>query len=518
MRYKTSLLASILILGSLLIVSLFVMAKAFTSPTETEIKKPVTLLDYQQEGKFDYLVYAKPSYLYGTSQTGQTIPQIPIQFIDSFDMSFTYQSAKQTPRDAEVAAVLENPGVWQKTVALVPKAMHTGDFTLTFSIDLKSFQDMADIIEKELGNTASSHNITIIATVSSVDTDSSQISEDFTQVLPIKLSKSFIKLGEDLIYRRGDTVGKFDYTVQLGPNTLFGPISLGPPSASANPTPKTLGTGDIIISKLVDRMDVSFSYHLEASKTIKQQDEEVEIEATAENPGKWSKTVVLIPSTNKSGDFTITFPLDLNRFNEIFDTIQKETGISASAYNLTIGAKVHTIAQTDFGMIDKTLTQSMTTNLREDVLAWTGDLKTSEPGSIKTTEIILKQKQYLGLSVFRARILWASVAGIVFALLMFSLVLYARRRGEKPTQIERKAQQAKRKYKDLIVETKDLPVVRPDEMVILLDSLEELIKAAQGLLKPVLHFADGQKHVYCVIDDTTRYQYVSQLAESTPSY
>ena len=95
--------------------------------------------------------------------------------------------------------------------------------------------------------------------------------------------------------------------MRLKPNTLFDTTTLKPPSVTS--TPKTLGPGDTIFSKLVDGMNVSFSYHLEASKPIRQLEEEVEIEATIEDPGKWSKTIVLVPLTKKSGNFTTTFPL-----------------------------------------------------------------------------------------------------------------------------------------------------------------------------------------------------------------
>lgn len=248
---------------------------------------------------------------------------------------------------------------------------------------------------------------------------------------------------------------------------------------------------------------------------IKQLDEELEIDAIVENPEKWSKTIALIPLTKKSGDFTITFPLDLNQFTEIFDIIQKETGVPASALDLTIRAKVHTIAQTDFGTIDEDFTQSIKTDLRQGFVAWDGDLEESLPGSIKTTEVIQKQERYLGLPVTQVRILFAAVAGIIFILFMFSLFMYFRSRPEKLAEIEKRAQQAAKKYKDIIVEIKELPEVKAGETVISLDSLDALVKTAQGLLKPVLHRAEKEMHIYCLLDASVRYQYL--LSEETPS-
>ena len=506
MKISLLVVSFVLLVGSIVGVS-----KAFALPTE--IEEQVTLLEYQHEGTFDYLVYLKSSYLYGTSQPPQTISQFPIKLIDSFEMSFIYQSAEQVSQEVEVNAVLENAGVWQKTIVLVPKTSKRGDFSLSFPIDLQYFQELGQTINEEIGISASSHDITIKASIYSGEADFGQVSEGFSQALCIKLSKSFIEISEDLIRRHGDSVGKFDYTVHLKPNTLFDATTLKPPSVTS--TPKTMGPGDTIFSKLVDGMNVSFSYHLEASKPIRQLEEEVEIEATIEDPGKWSKTIVLVPVTKKSGDFTTTFPLDLDRFTEISDTVQQETGVSASAYNLTIKANVHVTGQTDFGTIDEDFTQSMKTDLREGILAWDGDLEKSQSGSIQTTEIIRNQEKYLGLPVTGVRILSSTVTGIIFILFVFSLLIYFRPELERPTEIERKAQRAGKKYKDIIVEIKELPGVKPGETVISLDSLDDLVKAAQGLLKPVLHKAEKERHTYCVLDASTRYEYL--LAEEPPS-
>ncbi|GAI80127.1 unnamed protein product, partial [marine sediment metagenome] len=236
---------SLLVVSFVLLVgSIFGVSKAFALPTE--IEEQVTLLDYQHEGTFDYLVYLKPSYLYGTSQPPQTISQFPIKLIDSFEMSFIYQSAEQVSQEVEVNAVLENAGVWQKTIVLVPKTSKRGDFSLSFPIDLKYFQELGQTINEEIGISASSHDITIKASVYSSKADSGQISEGFTQVLPIKLGRSFIEVGENLIRRHGDSVGTFDYAVRLKPNTLFDATTLKPPSVTS--TPKTVGPGDTIFS------------------------------------------------------------------------------------------------------------------------------------------------------------------------------------------------------------------------------------------------------------------------------
>lgn len=77
--------------------------------------------------------------------------------------------------------------------------------------------------------------------------------------------------------------------------------------------------------------------------------------------------------------------------------------------------------------------------------------------------------------------------------------------------IEKEAQQARKKYRDLIVDVTEVPEVKAGETVISLSSLDDLITAAEELLKPVLHKSEKDKHTYCAIDGLTRYQYVSEL-------
>ena len=515
------LIASVL----LLIASLFGVVQAYTLPPETETEESVTLLEYQHEGKFDYLVYLKPSHLFGPEPQEPPPPpsnlKYPTEIIDRFNLTFSYRFVPDRPvggisEEVEVSAIVKSPGVKQEEITLVPRTSGTGDFTIDFTLDIS---DNTSDNYITIGDNISGSDITITAYVyTTVETDTGPIFEGFTQSLSMRSRGLLVEVDGDLKHTQPGYVGElnyeqkgeFNYVVYLKPDSPFGSRTLKPPSVTP-PTPlppKTLGSEDTIFPKLVDGMNASFSYGLEASKLVRQVDEEVEINAIVENPGMWSKTIDLIPLTRKSGDFTITFPLDLNQFTEIFDTIQQETGVPASVRDLTIMAKVHTVAETDFGMIDEEFTHSITTDLKEGILAWDGDLEKSEPRSIETTQVVRQQEKYLGLPVIQARILFAIVAGILFILFIFSLLMYFRARPEKPTRIQKEAQRAGKKYKDLIMEIRELPQAKPGETVILLDSLDDLIKAAQGLLKPVLHRVDKEKHTYCIIDGGTRYQYL----------
>jgi hypothetical protein len=520
---KPSLFAVSLLL---LVVAIFGVSKAYSLPAETLVSQEVTLLDYEHQGKFDYVAFLKPSYLYGPEPQEPPPPppevmKYPAGIIDFFDLTFSYRFVPERPvagtsGEVEVRAIIKSPGAREEQeITLMPRTSETRDFTITFPLDIS---DNVSDNYITIGDNITGSDITITAYVyTTIETDTGPIFESFTQSLPMRVIGPLIEVEGNLDHTSPGFIGElnyeqygeFDYEVHLKPNSGFGPITLKPPAAiSPAPAPlKTVSNESTIMSRLLEGMDVSFTYHLESSKSIRKLGEAVTIEAILGNPEKWSKTIELVPLTDKNDDFTVTFPLDLRQFSELFDAVQQETGVSDSARNLTIKAKVHALADTDFGTLDTDFTHSIEADLKENMLVWTDNLTKFEPGSIKGTEFVPQAEKYLGLPVSRIRIPLAVAAGILFIILVFSLLWNFWHRQEKLTVMGKKAQQAQRKYKNIIVEIKELPELKPGETVILLYSLDELIRTAEGLFKPVLHKAEGQRHIYCVLDAAIRYEH-----------
>lgn len=265
-------------------------------------------------------------------------------------------------------------------------------------------------------------------------------------------------------------------------------------------------------------MEVTLSYRFEADKPVRQIAEEVEINAILENPGVWTKTFVLVPPTEKSGPFTVTFPLDSNdfsHFSDVYKSIAEETGVSVPQ-KLTIKADVHTVAQTEFGLVDEEFSQTLSTTLGEKTMEWKEELISSKPGVIKTSMMVSNPKKYLGLSISGVRNLSAALAGVFFLFFLFSVLLYVRFEAVELFLLEKKALQARKKHKDVIIGVKELPEAKAGEVVIPLTSLEELLKVADALLKPVLHKAEPEKDTYCLIDGVTRYQYLLDISKKEP--
>ena len=523
---------ALLVFSAVLLALIFGVYQAFTLPTE--IEEQVTALNYEHKGEFDYLAYLHASYLFGdipletsletsletneSPESPPSIPKYPIDIIGRIDMTFTYRFVPDKPvtnisEQVEIKAVLRKPLMEEEEeVILVPTTDRTGDFIVSFSLNARDI--------------ASSSTTTIKANVyTTVETDTGPMFESFSQSLAIQPKESLLEMSRDLTNTQQasfgefsyEQSGEFDYSVRLKSDSPWGAITLNPPSLAPPeppvlPSATTIGPGETIFLKLFDRMDVTFSYRFEPDWAVSQIAEEVEINAILENPGVWSKTFVLVPPTKKSKDFTVTFPLEpdhLDRFRDVYKAIINETGVSTS-YNLTIKADVHTTAQTNFGPIDEEFSHTISTTLGSNILEWEGELVDSKPGTIETTRMIPNPNKYGGLSIGSARYLSATIMGVIFILFLYSLVMNVWFKPEKLPPIEEEALRAIKKHKDVIVDIEELPEANARETVIQLSSLDELVKAADGLLKPVLHRAEAQKHTYCVIDGLTRYEYISE--------
>lgn len=508
-----------------LVASLAGIYQAYGLPTEKAVTEEVTLLDYEHQGEFDYLIALKPSHLYGpepqdTPSPPPDVMKYPAAYIDHFNITFNYRfepdrAITGTSELVEVRATVRSPGAEAKEIILIPETLKTGDFTVAFPLDIS---DNVTDNSITINDNISGSEIVITAYVyATVVTETGPVFESFTQSLTLRVRGPLIEVESDLDFTSSGNIGnlsyeqygQYDYEVYLKPDSPFGAIVLQPPSM-ISPTPEpteTAGPGDTIIFQLIDAMEVSFSYHLESSQPLKKLDETVVIDVILESPEKWSKTIELVPLTSKSGDFTITFPLDLEQFSELFDIIRQETGTSTSSHGLTIRARVHTAADTDAGAIDTDFIASISTDLAGDKLVWSDNLMQSEPGSIKTTIIVSQAEKYLGMTVSQARIVLPIVASIFVILFVLAIIWYFRQTRVELTAEEKEARQAQKKYKGIIIEIKQLPEVKPGETVILLNSVDDLFRTGEGLLKPVLHKAQGLRHIYCVIDGTTRYEY-----------
>ena len=534
MRKLFLTLISIFLVGSI-----FGTYKTFTLPAEVEER--IAVLNYEHKGEFDYLAHLKASYLFedityeAASEPKESplipasppsTPKYPAEIVDQFDFIFTYRFLPDQllvnviSEEVEIKALIEKSGMAREEVILVPKTTFPGRFSAEFSLDASQL--------------ALSSITTITADVyTTAETmDSGLMFESFTQSLTIWSKGPLLEVDRNLASAQRASFGKvtyeqsgaFDYSVRLKWDSPFGAITLRPPAPPPPDLPppplplssKTLGVGDTMFTKLIEGMDITFSYSFESDEPVYQIDEEVEINAVLESPGAWSKTFALVPRTNKTGAFSVTFPLDpddFSYFSDVYKVIEKETGVIVPR-KVTIKADVRTIAQTDSGLIDEEFSQAVSTTLGEDVLDWQGKLVDSKPGTIERIRMAPNPERIVGLSVGAVRIVSALVTSIIFLLFLYLLELLYLNFWLQPAILspsDEEALRARKKHKDVIADVKELPESGITDTVIKLDSLDGLIKVADNLLKPVLHKSEGDKHIYFVIDGSIMYEYVSKF-------
>ena len=319
--------------GILLVTSAAGLWHGFSDPGGAAIQGA----GYEQRGQFDYLVYLKPNTLYGSSILPQSEKETKAEasvvffrdIIAEARLAFSYEFNCSEPvasidNKVVVTITAENPGMWRKEMKQLEENHRGREFRVDFPLFLGSLDKLVDDIEEDIGVASSERDFIIRAVVhTTAKTATGKIIEDeFSHEITAVLREKTLELEGDLAgsdeghidgvtYREE---GKFDYEVYLKSNKLYGPVILRseelPMAESARPASplQTLGPGLVYFPEIIDNIKASFSYEFNCDRPIRERSEEVEITAIIENPDKWSKSIVLVPKTEKNGDLRSLSP------------------------------------------------------------------------------------------------------------------------------------------------------------------------------------------------------------------
>jgi hypothetical protein len=507
--------------GALLVASVVGLGHSVMGPTEE-----IPTAKYEHGGQFDYKVYLKPSILYGDvilteEEEEEEVPMVFFRdIIDELRLAFSYnfdssESLASVTNDVVVTIIAENPGVWQKEMKQVEETHAGTKFTVDFPLNLSHLDGIVDDIEEDIGITSSKRNFIIRAVVhTKAETASGKnIEDDFSHEITAILKEKSLELQGDLEdseegYKEGvrcEGKGRFDYEVHLKPNKLYETTVLrseAPPVAEPPASTQTLGPGLLYFPKIISNIKASFSYQFSCDRPVSEQSQEVEVTVIIEDPERWSKSLVVVPKTNKVGSFTISFPLDIQYFTKVIDAIAKETGVGGSSYNIMIRADVHTVAQTSLGKVDEVYIQTLGAKLEGNTVTFDKELSQSQPGTIGEATIPGGSE--------REPLEMLSLAGLIVALVALGFL------GWNQAQLklvgisagEAELTRARKKYRQVVVDIEELPEAKPNDTIVPLSSLDDLVRIADDLVKPVLHQAEEGRHIYCIIDSGVRYLYV----------
>jgi len=463
-------------------------------------------------GSFNYQVDRKTADLPDASY--------PIEIVSGLSFSFNFAPAAPAAVTGEIDEVLEDPGIWQKSVTLVPATASSGTVSLSSVLDLVAVQKQFDDIDAETKLTTSPRLVTLRAKVVSGN-------DTFVQDLPLTIDKEVLDVPGQLALTLPEGSGKFSYSVNLKPNDLYSSstlqpqpaptstagdagyeINLKPLQAPATTEETSLPAGQPAFVKLLDRMDLAFSYDFKSDQPVTNESTDVQITADLEAPQSWSKQLSLLHTT-KTGSFTLSVPIDISGYSDLLDSIQKETGVSPDSVDISIVANLHTTGQTLYGPIDQTFAPTLKGAIKDNVLEWDKDLTTTQPGAISGPVTATKAPTFLGMAAGTAKGV-AAFFMVVFILgFGLLLVLYMRPLQAALSPVEHEVLQIKKKYGARVVEGTGGSSPWGNN-VVAVASFEDLIKVADELAKPVVHQGPADRyspHTYYIMDGNNRYQY-----------
>jgi len=296
--------------------------------------------------------------------------------------------------------------------------------------------------------------------------------------------------------------GDFTYRARVTDNDLYGNATLTEQDTS------------VLFLGITESIEGGFTYRFESDQPVQQLLHEVEINTVVESPNNWSKTVTLVPETVETGPFTISFPIDTDGYFQLINAIEQQIRIESGSHNLTFQVSVHTTAQTDYGPINELLTQSMSCTLQSSKLTFGGGTSLSQTryGSFQGTVTTF-------VDMGSTRMSWIISLAFILIVALYVVWTYVNSRPAPLPAVEKEARQARKKHEDLLVDVAMLPEDRTGSMpmtfgtqdvVIPVSSLDELVKVSESLIKPVLHKAEPNRHIYRVMDGPIIYEYVSE--------
>jgi len=326
-----------IISGALLVLALIGMSIAVSKPAK--IKQETNLLSYTQKSQFDYTTYLKPSYLYGPAPvTPVAAAQYPQAVVGGIAFSYSFQPSAANPSGtAWVEAVLENPGIWQKKLALVPNTSETGNYTLNFTLDMQQVVQLFTSIENETGLPSSTRRVTVNAYFQSGAVLS-------LQSLPITLQNNLVVIPNSLGLTQDAGSGQFVYTIN-------------PVAPAASPAPDANYP-----SAVIDSISLTYTY-VPAPPVASTSS----VQIILENEGAWQKKIIVMPQVSNNGNVTMSFSLNPDQLNQQFDAIDKETGLTTSTRLVTVQAVV-TAGKDSF-------IQSLPLTFKDGILTVGGDLQ-----------------------------------------------------------------------------------------------------------------------------------------------
>lgn len=288
---------------------------------------------------------------------------------------------------------------------------------------------------------------------------------------------------------RHSQTGRYSYIITLKNNTVYNKTLLLP------------GEG-VIFKQLIDDFNISFSYNFQVNKTA---EISLDYSITASIiTSIWTKTYALVPEKiiSKSGtstSFKEIFLLNHSFYEDVVNTINKETGVTASNPTLNIVCTVFLTATTDEGVIVETFSPLLTVSLLGKTVEVSEELYQSTSGSLTNSKTVTVQDVYEQRNAY-------SITAIIFFIISIIFIFYTSNKAVALDKTKKTLKRIRKKYGDWIVESSSNPS-DPSMKAVIVKTIDDLSKVGEELGKPLVSFNKDNNHEFFVVDNNLIYKY-----------
>jgi len=294
-------------------------------------------------------------------------------------------------------------------------------------------------------------------------------------------------------------IGTYDYTAKLKPNIIYDKTTLKP------------GEGTLYL-RITEHLNITFAYtfqsNKEANATIKYSITEY-LQST-----KWAKqlnTTITETTVNGTGN-QIEIPINnipsvsIATLESLAGQLDREIGVYSSEYNATVIIRIQILAETSVGTINELFNPTLAITFRPgtaqgDILIIQG-LENTKNGRI-TQQNTIRNDWIINQRYASYIITTIALGGLIFTL---ALIKTKPTKAEKP---QKHLEEIIEPYEEIIAEVSQEPTPKTPITSVTMNSIEDLVKVADSLGKPILHFQKTENtHVFYVLDETTRYEYI----------
>ncbi len=289
--------------------------------------------------------------------------------------------------------------------------------------------------------------------------------------------------------------GRFFYTVQLKPNSLFDDDELEP--------------GGMYIARLVDTIRMSYTYSFDVDRPPKQAEFVYQVSADYGFPGIWQKHLILVPPTKEDGEITFSFIIPVADLVKALDTFRRETGTNPGIPELNVVVRVDPIVETEPGLITDSFEHHFTLRFDGEIIVPEGKLENRQENALtrKTTLRNNRRTVQLSLSLL-------GVVASIFALLATGR-WYDQAHKNRPW-VEQELERARKLAGNLLVRVVTLPQLDHSVSVVDVCTFEDLILLAEETLRPILCVTEDERVIYCVVSgsESICYRFVRPREEN----